>query len=274
MKAWKILGIYQDEREKCGCQQAATSGRQKIKNIPNKISATSCRYTIVKHLILIILCLGFPPEIHAAEPTDEALLSAWENAQQADPKAEKFEKIETDLYHFKTRRFPYDGNLRVLNLSLEYQPGFGDDDFYLGVVEVELVDLPDDFYEKFAHSYAMWQQTNMLYFNPETDSWLTVKEWQDIVAEKYPPGWTSIWSGNLFWIIFIVILIVFLWLATGKARKQMDTAMVDQKKALSEQEKAIKMTEEALQLHRETNRMLTGILAILEEKQAKEKSEQ
>ncbi|MCA9729253.1 MAG: hypothetical protein KC729_16315, partial [Candidatus Eisenbacteria bacterium] len=176
---------------------------------------------------------------HAA--ADRAsLLAAWEELQRADPQVQVFEKLEPGLYQFQTDRFPYDGMLRVLNTSVDDRRSGG---YVMGVVEVELVDAPDDFFVKYGQSYSMWQGNNYAYYDPKTDVWKSSAEFTQDYAEDYSCPWYA--SGKLWYGVlgFLVILVLLL---ARKANTHIREAMTAQKKVMADHEKAVQRTETAI----------------------------
>ena len=121
--------------------------------------------------IFIIIGLFFllVPTMLFALPSEESLIKAWEGFQKEDPKTIIFEKISKNHYRFKTERFPFDGELKILNLTVDEQTSSFEGGFVLGVVEVELINLPKDFLEKYSYSYSAWIQDNILYYYTEEE---------------------------------------------------------------------------------------------------------
>jgi hypothetical protein len=79
-----------------------------------------------------------------------------EAAQRESPGTERLERTGDRRYRFKTRRFPFDGELVVLNLLIERLP-LDEEPGYTGTVEVELAGLPDDVRSRYVQSFARWQ---------------------------------------------------------------------------------------------------------------------
>ena len=110
-------------------------------------------------LLALSLAAGAVADVPAkgGPPPDEAsLLLAWETAQRQSPGTEVLERTGDRRYRFKTSRFPFDGELVVLNLLIEPLPVDGEPG-YNGTVEVDLVGLPDDVRSRYVQSFARWQ---------------------------------------------------------------------------------------------------------------------
>ncbi len=222
--------------------------------------------TRLRLLALVVLCIvGTASARAAVEPTRESLLEVWEQSQRADPQTTVFERIGDGRYRFATQRFPFDGVVRVLNVVLDDRHVEIANGMTVGMVETKLEDLTDDFLRDHAFSIGLWQAGNTFYFDGDSGRWLDAGEWQRQIMDRYPTGGAWSWlSGNLFWIVFLGIVVVTLWWATRRAGRQMKTAMAAQDRALAEQERAIRMSEEMLEVARDSNRLLRRILERLD----------
>jgi len=216
-------------------------------------------------LVALLMLLAAFASVHAEAPSDDSVIEAWERLQRADSQTIALERIEPRLYRFETNRFPYDGHLRVLNVSLDGYGWSTDGATTMAVVEVELVDATDDFYARHAHSVPMWQATNILYLDSETGEWLDNREWQQrMIASSMPGGVLSILLSNWFWLALLAVMIVVLVFVSRKAGRQMNVAMNAHEQALSEQQRGLALMEDALNLNRDANRTLVKILEALE----------
>ncbi|MBN2381680.1 hypothetical protein JXQ70_02235 [bacterium] len=227
--------------------------------------------------IIILLLIGLSGfglchHVTAQEPSEQSLITAWERLIRDDPKTVTFEKISEKSYAFETTRFPFKGTLQVLNTNIDEEPGSYFGDFLQGVIEVELVDLPDDFISKYSHSYTTWLQNNYLYYDQKNGQWLSTRDWQErLSSESTPVRWWS-WI-NSSWVIFLlVLLVIFLFLsrkASGQMKRAMtaqDKALQQQQQALADQQRAIELSERSVQLSIEIRELLAKILAALERK--------
>lgn len=206
------------------------------------------------------------PPAAAAQPDRTSLLAAWENQLRADPQTLVFEKIDDDRYHFSTERFPFDGTIRVLNLvvddrTLDYAEGGT-----MGVVEVDLENLNDEFRRQHAYSIGLWQASNTLYYDADSESWVSAAQWQSSMMDRYAGGGWWGWISSASWFVFLLLLLVVLFFAVRRANKQIKTTMAAQDKALAEQERAIRLTEEAVELSRDSNRVLKEIRDLLRDR--------
>ena len=127
----------------------------------------------------------------AAQPTQASLVKAWEEVQRDDPETVTFEKTGEGRYKFKTNRFPFEGELRLLKANVNDYSYDDDDndspasDFITGVIEYDLVGLPEDVSKKYAHSIETWEQNNTLYFDKEGGAWISQDEQRAKTRAKY-----------------------------------------------------------------------------------------
>lgn len=125
---------------------------------------------------LCILGLLLAAAAAAQSDRHEALLSAWERVIQSDPATARFEKIEPRRYRFRSTLFPFDGEVRVLNVLIDDTFAASDTSFQPGSIEVEFVGLPDATRQKYALSIAHWQKNSFLYFDQSSAKWLSTRE--------------------------------------------------------------------------------------------------
>ena len=205
-----------------------------------------------------------------ADPLEGSLVQAWEQLQKDHPKTTTFERIEPGLYRFVTSRFPFDGQVRVLNVAVDRTSGWSPNEWAMGVVEVELVGLADDFMTKHAHSYSMWAQDNLLYLDPQSQRWISLDDYPSLVNSQLPAsrrGCILGQSENIFWLGLLVVVALVLLVVSKKASRQMKSAMAAQDKVLAEQERAMKLTEKAVAISQDSNRLLGEILEAIKDTQ-------
>lgn len=216
------------------------------------------------------------PSVPTATLTRESALQAWEEVQGSDPQVTRFEKIGDRLYSFATDRFPYDGDLQVVNVAID---DLGMDSGASGVnhfaiVEVDFVEMSDEIHRRHIQSIGLWERNNTLYYDHDTDRWVAFSEWQrNLVADASTPKWYSCTSlGNWSWMLplLLVALTVLLVAVSRKANLQIERTMSaqdrileDHSQAVKRQEEAIQLTKEALASNRQTNELLGEILGEL-----------
>ena len=199
--------------------------------------------------ILACLVIGLISPAFAAQPTKESLLAAWESLQKNDPETVTFEKLAEKHYRYKTNRLPFDGELKVHNLIVENRGGELYEDMIWGIVELELLNLPEDFQRNHLYSYAKWQQNNTLFFDNDTQEWLPTEKFAAKQSKEFKSD-ANTWS-LVSWIIPIAMFafVLFLYSSMGKLRKKSEINM----------QKSFAMAEE-------TNRLLKEILEELRKK--------
>jgi hypothetical protein len=161
-------------------------------------------------ITLLLSAAQIPPA--RAQKSGAGLLAAWEQAQKSDPGTLKFEKMKDRQYHFATKRFPFDGDLLLRNAVVEDFSAGNQDGISMGTVEVELQGATDSFYRTYARSYAQWNTTNTLYWEPKTQQWLTSEKYFQQVRTRLPVQavWPALmgfgWLGIL---VFILVVLLF-----------------------------------------------------------------
>ncbi len=211
---------------------------------------------------IAILSLAIP--LAAAQPDEASLLAAWEAALHADANTEVLQKKTEKSYHFKTRLFPFDGELRVLNAIIQ---DYGDEEesmpgFALGSVEVELVGFSQEQMNRYSRSYGYWYQMHTLYFDHKAGRWLTAKEYRSAMMAKYPESRRGSFTGWLiqnYFLVIMVLLALFLWWLARKSGKQVKSAMSRQDEAMEITRRSIALSEKAVQQNDETIRLLQEI---------------
>jgi hypothetical protein len=216
-------------------------------------------------LVCVLMLAAGGATAQVAEPNRDSLLAAWEALQRDDPQTLQFEKIEDGRYRYQTERFPFDGTVRVLNLviddrMLDYGAGG-----VMGVVEVDLEEVSDEFRRQYAYSIGLWHGANTLYFDGETGEWVTANDWQSSMVDQYSDvSWYARYSDYLWLLLLAIMVLLVLWLSRRAAR-QLKIATAAQDKALAEQERAIRLTEEAIEISRDSNRVLKEIRDLLKD---------
>jgi len=200
----------------------------------------------------------------AAGADESSLLKAWEEALKADPSTTALEKTAERTYRFKTRLFPFDGELKVLNALIqdfgneEYTPGFA-----TGSVEVELVGFTQEQMTRYARSYSYWYQLNTLFFDSKAGRWLSGKEYRAAAMAAGPGRGCSpfvAWLGGNYFLLIMLMLALFLWWLAKKSGRQVKSALAQQNEAMEITRRSIALSEKSLQLNEEANQLLKDIL--------------
>lgn len=209
---------------------------------------------LLKIIIFLIPFLFSSFLVVLAQPTEKTLIESWEDIQRNDPKTIVFEKIEERRYKFKTERFPFDGELKILNITnmdnFDYKST-------VGFVELELVDLPDDFFQKYSYSYSAWTENNILYYNQETENWLSSKEYNTEMQKNMNNQEFFMNFKNLF-IVFILIIFIILMLVKVKNINKKNTKYI--KDAQDLMDKSLKISQKSMTISAKSNKILKEIL--------------
>jgi hypothetical protein len=212
---------------------------------------------VVRRVLLLLV-----PVVLFSAPTEESLIQAWENIQKKDPKTVVFEYLSPGSYRFKTERFPFDGELKILNVTVDERMESYDYGFIMGVVEVELVDLPEDFLDKYSYSYSTWIQNNMLYYDEENEKWLSAKEYYGQIKEKIPSACIMDvlnYAPSVIFFFFILVLLIIVFVIQRKNKRYLDFAQDLNKRQME-------ILEESHRLAKKNHKVLTEILKELKKK--------
>ena len=223
----------------------------------------------MKRIILVLLfCFVMPTLLLATEkPSEESLIKAWEELKKSDPNTITFEKIADHLYKYKTKLFPFDGELKINDATIENIEMGPYNGFIMGPLDVELVDLPKDVPQKYSRKYAIWLRSNTLYFDRKAGKWLTPQEFQNVITKmstemSKPSGLFSNYIALTVLLLALIYVIYFL----QKNRQAVKTSLQRQTEAIARVEKSIELSEKGMQLSEETNKLLKEILEVLKGK--------
>jgi ATP-dependent Zn protease len=196
--------------------------------------------------------------------TEESLIQAWEEIQKSDPQTITFEKLEGRRYKFKTKRFPFDGELKILNAVINDDVFASRTGFNTGEIEYDLIGLTKDVEQKYRRSFSLWESNNKLYYDKSTDEWLSSRTFRRIAEQKMQSpeegegiekekktSW--IW-GVISWVPIVVILGMWLFLMRKmnlkknrdymtKAEEHLELANAHMKRVEEMMEKIVKAVE-------------------------------
>lgn len=224
----------------------------------------------MKYLIFAL----FFSQLALAEAGDkEHFLKSWEEIQSKSGAFETFTKVSDSEYNIKFKSIPYEGTLVILASDVQDNPSYSDSDGFgkMGYVEVDLPGAPADLTEKYSRTYYKWAQSNTLYYNSKTATWVDATEYSKSFKNKEGgigfKLWTSIFE---YWsYILILIMLYFLWSTivnnhrTKKALKNQEEAI---RKSLEISEQSLQIQSQAIQSGRESHQKTNELLAeILEE---------
>ncbi len=222
--------------------------------------------------ILLLLCFAFCPFIHAAEmPTEDSLIKAWENIQKSDTNNVKFEKIEDRTYKLSNKLFPFDGELKIKDVTVDSSVMVGNsDNFIIGIIDVEFAKMPKDFIQQHSRKYYMWAINNNLYYDKKAGKWLSSKEFQaammKIQKEMSRPSSLSSFFSDYFLVVALLIILGFILYFARNYKTTVKNSFQRQDEAVARVNKSIELSERGILLGEETNKILKDILNILKDK--------
>lgn len=192
----------------------------------------------------------------AAQSREDELIKAWEQLQKSDPATLTFEKIEARRYKLKTSLFPFDGEVKILNVFVDDRLAEFEEGAVTGTVECELVGINDEFRRKFFRSMAAWEGNNTLFWDKDAKKWISSREYYVRARARASELQCSVGTvaSSMPSIILLAALAVALLLvfwAAARSRKQIKTVH-DQ-------------TERTLKLAEDNNRLFREILAELKQ---------
>ncbi len=226
---------------------------------------------------VILLLALFSMFAFAQSDEKESFLSAWESNQSNNDSVEAFKKISDGKYYIKFKSLPYEGELILLTYEIEDMPYVPEESSFTksGYVEVDIPEAMDDLVQKYSRTYHKWAQNNTLYFDSKAESWVTAEKFTASFRDDFDSS-----EGDLLVTIYeywgyalIGIILYFLW-STIINNKRTKNAIARQEEVLeksfklSEESIAIqkKSIEESIELHKNTNKLLSDILMLIEKK--------
>lgn len=174
-------------------------------------------------ILLILLFIGYSAFGSNSGVTKQSLLDAWEKQFRSDPGTIIFKNIEDGLYQYYTKHFPFNGELRLLNIVIDYFKTW-DEKIPMGIMEVELVGIDNDFIRRHAHSYGKWKRMNTLYYDQGLNTWISSDQWTEKRLKKLNKKQYSFWFELLpFIVVFVVLLVIVLIINFYRRRKEKES---------------------------------------------------
>lgn len=217
-----------------------------------------CR--VIVALSLAFFSLAWMTPRARAQKNEAGLIAAWEQEQKADPATTKFEKAAERRYHFVTKRFPFDGDLLVRNVSIQNYGSYEEQGIATGTVEVELQGVSEDFHRTFAMSYGQWSMGNTLYWDAKDHGWVTAEQRMKQAREAFPRSrtfWTILFAEG--WSIVLVAILCFLLYSLFRYNRRMRDITARSDRSLALTERAIQLSERNVRLQEEQAKLLQEI---------------
>jgi hypothetical protein len=228
--------------------------------------------------IIILLVAAILVQVAAAEPDRESLVEAWEAYVAALPGTSGFEVIGEGVYRLQDADLPYDGEVKLVGALVRSAEAAGIDTGFtsLGMVDFELVDIPDE--RLASQSYYYWlSDRQTLYYSDAEQRWMGPADYQASITELYSGGASfgalSFMLNYGIWVLLIGLL-AFAFIAVGrqakKARALMDESAAINLQARENLDRSERMQDEVLSIARETrdlqsenNQLLKEMLSAL-----------
>ena len=161
-------------------------------------------------------------------PTEESFIKMWEKKMKNDNETVTFEKIEEGKYHFKTNKFLFDDELKVVSVEIEKNISKGCASRYTSAnINLKLTGVPDisEFRSKYEYqenqnviNYLNWYSSSAyLYYDHQAERWLSKGKYNNQERECR----NQIFSGNqldetyLYSLFILEIFNKFVLLALG-----------------------------------------------------------
>ena len=218
------------------------------------------KYSSPIFLLIAALVATFAiPSPAWAQGTREGLISFWEQTIRNDPDTVRFDKISDSEYQFKTRRFDFDGNVKLIDAAImdgHRNELAGASKF--GTVQFELENVPEELKKKISYATFLSKFTNF-YYIIESKKWLTEFEYMDLTAkmmEKRQKGSPGIAQPiDILVVIGVIVILALYW----KNNQVIKNTRKIQKDAMDRQASAMELDREAHQILKEIRDILKSM---------------
>jgi hypothetical protein len=223
-----------------------------------------------KIYFVFLFCFIFCSFIHAAEtPSEDSLIKAWETMQKNDPNNVTFQKIKDRHYKFSNKLFPFNGVLKIKDVTIDSAVTFGNPDNYImGIIDVELEKMSKDFIQLHSRKYYMWARNNNLCYDKKAGKWLSTQECQAAMAkiqQKMANPSSPFFSINILIIAFLVVMAYIIYVARHY-KTAVKTSLQKQAEAIAQSNRSLELSEKAIAVGKESNKILSDILNTLKNK--------
>lgn len=225
-----------------------------------------------KILFALVLIFLFYSLVHALEiPTEDSLIKAWETIQKSDSNTITFEKIKDRHYKYSNKLFPFNGDLKIKDVTIDSVIMAGNsDNFIMGIIDIELEQMPKNFIRQHSHKYYMWARNNNLYYDRKAGKWLSSQEFQAAMAkiqrDMAKPASSFLLSLNVL-IIVLFIVMVYITYVARHYKKALKISLQKQAEAVAQSNKSLEISAKALAMEEDSNKILKDILNTLKNKQ-------
>lgn len=224
---------------------------------------------------LLIVTLGvLQGAVTLAAADRDSLVAAWAEAMAGMPGTETFEARDDGRYYLADESLPYEGEVRIVSSLVRPADVMTESsDFtHTGMVEFELIDLPQERREN--QSYYYWlSDRQSLYYSADADAWLSPADYRVALQESYGPppsfGPLSFMLNYGIW-AFLLLLLAWVFLTLNKHQRKAKN-MMDETVAINEmareniersaeiQQESIEITRKVLEIQQTNQRLLEQI---------------
>jgi hypothetical protein len=186
----------------------------------------------IKVSIFLIMFL-FTVSAFGAAPTTADLMAAWENNVKNRADTDEFKKIGKDVYKYKSKKFDYDGTIKIIDTMIS-DAKVQNKDFKSGTIQFELPGLSPEISKKV--SFQDWRMNmTMLMFDVESNRWLNYKEYSQVTAKMLDKDMASRKSSRFSYYDLLLVALSFLFVfAFIQSRKYTKSMSAQYKQAIQD----------------------------------------
>jgi len=228
--------------------------------------------------IIILLFGAGLTQFVSADADRESLIEAWEVHVASLPGTVEFEALGEGTYRLQDTDLPYEGDIKLVGALVRgsESPGFDTGFTHFGMVEFELVSLPEE--RLSSQSYYYWlADRQTLHYSGVEERWMSPLAYQSTISEQYTSDMSFGPLGFMLnygiW-IFLIALIVFVFVAVHRQAKKA-RSLIDQTESINQrasenldrsermQDEVLTMSREMRDLQAENNELLKKMLDAL-----------
>lgn len=210
----------------------------------------------MKFFITLLFCF-ISSLAHSDDFSKESFINAWQSKQLAGKHIESLTEKDIDLFEVKFSKLPYEGELKILSVELEE---FNDIDGEIGgygFAEIDLVDAPNDFITKYENTFYKWKESNTLYFNKVSGTWITAEDYRSHLKDQPQQNINWLWSILNYWDLILAFILFYFVISQFTNNRKINKSLEIQQQALEHQ---IESINKASALHKQTNDLLKELI--------------
>jgi hypothetical protein len=186
----------------------------------------------IKVSVFLIL-LSLAVSAFGTAPTTDDLMTAWENYVKNRPDTDEFKKIGKDIYKYKSKKFDYDGTMKIIDTMIS-DAKVQNKDFKSGTIQIELPGLSPEISKKV--SFQDWRMNiTMFMFDVENNKWLNYKEFSQLTSKMLDKDIASRKPSKIsYYDLLLVALSVLFVFAFIQSRKYTNSISAQYKQAIQD----------------------------------------